>query len=208
MLGDWTDRIAKGEAPKQAPPRPRGVERNIVVSLVGLGHADATAGPTIGADLPPQPTLNANGQVYGVSQLTDLLTCSTRWSNRATNIKVPVQGAEDRREPGALAVLGSGDDLGAHLRSAQRGDGCAGPRAGSPAASASNGSSRHLPSRTSSATTYPLKSGGRQIDDVRSEDEAVQAVDTCFSADHNQISRDNVIYFGMNGAVGWVDLNA
>ena len=31
-LGDWTDRIAKGELPKAKPPRPQGVERNIVVS--------------------------------------------------------------------------------------------------------------------------------------------------------------------------------
>jgi hypothetical protein len=27
MFADWTDRIAKGEAPKVAPPRPTGVER-------------------------------------------------------------------------------------------------------------------------------------------------------------------------------------
>ena len=31
-LGDWTDRIAKGELPKAKPPRPQGVERNIVVT--------------------------------------------------------------------------------------------------------------------------------------------------------------------------------
>ena len=31
--GDWTDRIAKGELPHAKPPRPQGVERNIVVTL-------------------------------------------------------------------------------------------------------------------------------------------------------------------------------
>ena len=30
---DWTDRIAKGELPHAKPPRPQGVERNIVVTL-------------------------------------------------------------------------------------------------------------------------------------------------------------------------------
>src|SRR6266702_3659755 len=30
-FGDWTDRVAKGELPKHKPPRPQGVERNIVV---------------------------------------------------------------------------------------------------------------------------------------------------------------------------------
>ena len=31
-LADWTDRIAKGELPHAKPPRPSGVERNIVVT--------------------------------------------------------------------------------------------------------------------------------------------------------------------------------
>src|SRR3984957_2441692 len=32
MFADWTDRIAKGESPKVTPPRPTGVERNLVIS--------------------------------------------------------------------------------------------------------------------------------------------------------------------------------
>ena len=31
-FADWTDRIAKGELPHTKPPRPQGVERNIVVT--------------------------------------------------------------------------------------------------------------------------------------------------------------------------------
>ena len=31
-LGDWTDRVAKGELPKEKPPRPAGAERNLVVT--------------------------------------------------------------------------------------------------------------------------------------------------------------------------------
>ena len=31
-FGDWTDRVAKGELPKDKPPRPAGVERNLVVT--------------------------------------------------------------------------------------------------------------------------------------------------------------------------------
>ena len=30
---DWTDRIAAGAYPKQAPPRPTGIERNLVISM-------------------------------------------------------------------------------------------------------------------------------------------------------------------------------
>src|SRR5207253_7338001 len=32
IFADWTDRIVKGEAPKQTPPRPRGIERNLVIT--------------------------------------------------------------------------------------------------------------------------------------------------------------------------------
>ena len=32
MLADWTDRIAKGEYPAEAPPRPQGLERNVVIT--------------------------------------------------------------------------------------------------------------------------------------------------------------------------------
>src|SRR6266576_2125865 len=31
-FGDWTDRVARGELPKHKPPRPQGVERNIVIT--------------------------------------------------------------------------------------------------------------------------------------------------------------------------------
>ncbi len=32
-FGDWTDRIAKGELPFAKPPRPQGIERNVVLTL-------------------------------------------------------------------------------------------------------------------------------------------------------------------------------
>ncbi len=32
LFGDWTTRVAKGELPPQAPPRPQGVERNVVIT--------------------------------------------------------------------------------------------------------------------------------------------------------------------------------
>ena len=38
MYADWTDRIAAGEVP-EAPPRPQGVERNVVVSLWDWSNA-------------------------------------------------------------------------------------------------------------------------------------------------------------------------
>ena len=37
MFADWTERIAAGEAPTQTPPRPVGIERNVVVTLWDWG---------------------------------------------------------------------------------------------------------------------------------------------------------------------------
>ena len=31
-FGDWTSRIARGELPAEAPPRPQGIERNVVIT--------------------------------------------------------------------------------------------------------------------------------------------------------------------------------
>ena len=33
LFADWTDRIAAGELPASRPPRPQGVERNVVLTL-------------------------------------------------------------------------------------------------------------------------------------------------------------------------------
>jgi hypothetical protein len=54
---------------------------------------------------------------------------------------------------------------------------------------------------------FPLRQSGRQLAvyDPKTNDWA--RVDTCFSADHNQISNDNFIYFGIGSAIAWVDIN-
>ena len=37
MFSNWTDRVAAGEVPP-APPRPQGLERNVVISQWDWGH--------------------------------------------------------------------------------------------------------------------------------------------------------------------------
>ena len=38
LFGDWTDRIAGGELPFAQPPRPQGIERNVVLTLWDWGR--------------------------------------------------------------------------------------------------------------------------------------------------------------------------
>ena len=62
---DWTERIAKGEVPP-APPRPKGIERNLVVTLWDVGDDHSFMHDEIATDK-NHPTVNANGPIYAVS---------------------------------------------------------------------------------------------------------------------------------------------
>jgi hypothetical protein len=64
LLGDWTDRVAKGELPRTKPTRPQGIERNIVVTLEGLGDDKHYLHDIISTDK-RKPTVNAYGPLYG-----------------------------------------------------------------------------------------------------------------------------------------------
>ena len=70
-----------------APPRPTGVERNLVITLWDWGspidgRSDDVAGDT------RIPTANANGPIYGVAEMTDSLTMLDPVTHRVRNIKV------------------------------------------------------------------------------------------------------------------------
>src|SRR5437879_12119656 len=70
-FADWTDRIAKGEVPP-APARPKGVERNVVVTLWDVGEDHSFMHDEISTDK-NHPTLNACGPLYAVSAGTGQL---------------------------------------------------------------------------------------------------------------------------------------
>ncbi len=63
MFADWTDRIAGGETPP-APPRPTGVERNVVVTVWDWADPKAYLHDEVSTDR-RNPTVNANGPIYG-----------------------------------------------------------------------------------------------------------------------------------------------
>ena len=63
-LGDWTERVAKGELPFAKPTRPQGVERNIVVTLRDWHNDKQYLHDLIASDR-RYPTVNAYGPLYG-----------------------------------------------------------------------------------------------------------------------------------------------
>src|SRR5262249_47464459 len=92
-FADWTDRIAAGAYPSQTPPRPSGIERNLVISLWDWatptsGRSDAAATSDRNA------ALNANGPIYGAIQSADMLAVLDPRENRATEIKIPSSASQ------------------------------------------------------------------------------------------------------------------
>ena len=59
MMADWTDRIAAGAVP-EAPPRPTGIERNVVITMWNWGDNVAFVHDEIATDK-RNPRVNANG---------------------------------------------------------------------------------------------------------------------------------------------------
>jgi hypothetical protein len=206
LFAEWTDRIAKGEAPTQAPPRPSGVERNIVVTWWDWGTERDGRTDNTAADL-RNPTANANGAVYGVSQPTDLLMILDPLEHSVRNVTVPSKapptGASQTPSPywGEEAIWERSSDPRSVAMDAQgrvwfTGRGRENPE--QPAHCATSAFGRY----------YPLRTSGRQVIVYDPRTQQFTHIDTCFTADHNQIARDNVMYFGMNSALGWLDLNA
>ena len=68
MFADWTDRIAAGEVPP-TPPRPQGLERNVVITQWDWADPKAYLHDEASTDR-RNPTLNANGLIYGALELS------------------------------------------------------------------------------------------------------------------------------------------
>src|SRR3989442_628595 len=66
-FGEWTDRVAKGELPKHKPPRPQGIERNIVVTSWEWATEKHFVHDLISSDR-RHPTVNAYGPLYGSNE--------------------------------------------------------------------------------------------------------------------------------------------
>jgi hypothetical protein len=93
MFADWSDRIAAGEVPAEVPPRPDGVEQNVVITMWNWGEPDSFMHDEIATDR-RDPTVNAYGPVYGVDIGNDLLTVVHPHENTSVNIPVPVMDGE------------------------------------------------------------------------------------------------------------------
>jgi len=101
MFADWTDRIAKGEVPP-APPRPQGLERNVVITQWDWADQKAYLHDEVSTDR-RNPSLNANGLIYGSLELSaDYLPVLDPVKHTISQVKLTVRDPNTPATPAAM----------------------------------------------------------------------------------------------------------
>ena len=216
MFADWTDRIAAGEVPP-APPRPQGVERNLVVTMWDWGKASGHPHDEIATDR-RTPTLNANGKVFAADYNDDTIVWVDPKTNQVGEILTPT--LVDRKSMrttwpqtmtlpspfyGTAMAMGSGvtgphnpmmDHLGRVWVTANVRPGDAQPAFCTDPANPF-------------AKYFPLKAAGKHVVIHDQKTGQTTAIDTCFATHHLQLAEDadNTMYFSAPGGqqLGWIN---
>jgi hypothetical protein len=214
LFADWTTRIAKGELPKEAPPRPEGIERNIVITQWDWADPKTYLHDEISTDK-RNPSVNANGLIYGSpEESSDFLPVLDPVHNTMARVKVPYRDPNTPGQPkplaastfwGEEAIWDSHttvhnpmfDEKGrlwytARLRPVDNPAYC---KAGS-----------SLPS----AKLTPADRSGRQLGMYDPATKQSYMIDTCFSTHHLLFAEDanNTLWTstgGGGGVVGWLN---
>ena len=107
MFADWTDRILTGELPPEAPPRPQGAERNVVITQWDWADPKVYLHDEISTDK-RNPTVNANGPIYGALEASaDYVPVLDPVRHTASQVRVPVR---DPATPRAAGRASGGSD--------------------------------------------------------------------------------------------------
>lgn len=211
MFAEWTDRIAAGAVPP-TPPRPQGLERNVVLTLWDWADPKAYLHDLVSTDR-RNPTVNANGPVYAVLEASaDYLPVLDPSTHTAAKIPVTVR---DPNTPPAAPPQVAGpspywgteaiwtsranvhnpmlDELGrvwltSRVRPAPNPDYC---KEGS-----SHPSARH----------FPLNNSGRHLAVYDPRTKEMHHISTCYGTHHLMFAEDADRTLWMSGGgpvVGW-----
>jgi hypothetical protein len=212
MFADWTDRIAAGEHPMQAPPRPQGVERNVVITQWDWADPREYFHDAVASDK-RNPGVNANGPVFGVHEFSsDHMSILDPLRHEATQVTIPVADAQTPRAPARIGgpspywgeetywtsrVIAHSNVLDHEGRAWNT------SRTRPPA----NPAFCRQGSDHPSARLFPLETSNRQYTVYDQRTKRFTIVDTCFGTFHLNFAHDanNTIWSGELGVVGWVN---
>ena len=212
MYAGWTDRIAAGEYPMAPPPRPQGIERNVVISMWDWADPKAYLHDEITSDK-RNPRVNANGPIYGALEASaDYLPVVDPVRHKSSQVKLEVR---DPKTPstgetgptasspywGEEAIWNSkanahsfAMDAQARVWIAQR------VRTNQTPAFCREGSTH------SSTQAFPITQSGRQMSMFDPKTNKLTTIDTCFGTHHLNFAEDanNTLWFTGGGqVVGW-----
>jgi len=92
MFADFTKRVENGDTPTEAPPRPAGMERNIVLTSWDWGNGryihDLTSSDR------NDPTKNANGSIYGITAMHGFIEVLNPNTNAQSEFGYRVDGTK------------------------------------------------------------------------------------------------------------------
>lgn len=214
MFADWTTRIAHGELPAEAPPRPQGMERNIVITQWDWADPKAYLHDEISTDK-RNPRVNAYGLIYGSPEESrDYLPILDPVHNTISRLKVPYRDADTPGQPMPFrpsAVWGDEAIWDSHTTVHnpmfdERG------RLWFTARIRGSDDPAFCKERSSliSAKLTPLERSGRQAEVYDPATKQVSMIDLCFGTHHLIFARDanDTLWFssgGGGGVVGWLN---
>jgi len=216
LYADWTDAIAAGALPIAAPPRPQGIERNVVLTLWDWHTPTAYLHDLIATDR-RAPTVNANGKLYGSpEESTDRVPVLDPATHVASDVKHPVRDPatpSTKANPMQPSPYWGADpiwDSQANLHNPmmdERGRVWFTARIRPPA----NPEFCRRGSSHPSAKAFPLDEAGRQLSMYDPSTGRFTLIDTCFPT-HHLIFAENSSQtlwtssgVGGRGVVGWLD---
>ncbi len=217
MFADWTDRIAAGELPFDKPERPKGIERNVVISSWEWGTPKMYLHDEISTDK-RNPTVNANGPIYGSpEESSDFVPVLDPVHNTTKLIKHPYRDpatASSKDDPIGLSVFWGNEPIwDSHTRIHNPMMDRAGrvwftARLRPP----ENPAYCKAGSELASAQVAPLKESARQLSVYDPKTEKWTLINTCFTTQHLSFARDvdNTLWLSAgqpnSGVVGWLNV--
>jgi hypothetical protein len=214
MFGDWTTRIQNGELPEEAPPRPQGIERNVVITQWDWADPKAYLHDSISTDK-RNPNLNANGLIYGSPEESrDYLPVLDPVHSTISQVKVLYRDPDTPGQPKPLnssAVWGDEAIWDSHTTVHnpmfdERGRVwlTARIRASDNPSFCKAGSSLPL------AKLTPVERSGRQLEMYDPATKQISMIDTCYGTHHLLFAMDpnDTLWTssgGGGGVVGWLN---
>lgn len=214
MFADWSDRIASGDVPP-SPPRPRGVERNVVLTQWEWTNEMGKIHDEVSTDK-RNPSVNASGPIYGVDIANDNLAILDPVTHTATLVRIPTLAdrstmrasyAQSGYPPSRLTNLERFNPASIHnpmLDSRGRVwyTATLRPPADQPGWCTQQATSKY-------ARYFPLERSGRNVSYYDPASQQFTMIDTCFGTHHLQFAYDEneTLFLGRpNGSVfGWIN---